>query len=371
MRISTRGVLATLAVVATASMSLLGGTAVAAPVKGTYEGKTVAGESVKYIKTGSDKTSTSETHLFGVKLETGEKIDTYCIDVETRAKKGADYIEDDWKNYPGEGNFKANPKKVAWILHNSYPVKTDLAALALTSGAGTLSKEQAIAGTQLAIWHFSNGAKIADGNSAPVTKLYNFLTGPANTGVEEPKPSLELNPATATGEAGKLVGPIEVKSSVDKVTVALKDAPAGAKLVDEAGVEIKGDVTNGTKLFIQTPAEAGEATITAKAEAPVATGRLFRGTDPKNPTQTFIVAKGEKIKVNASAKASWTVTPVTPSPTPSETPAPSPSAPGEGGKDLPVTGSNTTGILVGSAVLIAAGAALVLVARRRRAASQA
>lgn len=357
MRLRTRPITAAIATTAVAALGILAPT----PALAAASGKVDFSENVDGAKVRFHKKDGSAEHgtalLFGLRLEDGSVLRTYCIDVNTAAVDGAKMIEDDWANYPEPNDFRAQPDRVNWILSHSYPAIEDLATLTgQVPGAESLDREEAIAGTQVAIWHFSNGATLDEDNNPDIIALYKHLTGSANTGLGQPTPTLEIDPAEKTGNASDKVGPFTLKTSADKADVKLSNAPGEVTLVDASGNPLAGQVPNDTQFFVKTPAAAGEATIEASAEAEVLAGRLFRGDGVK--TQTFIVADSTKTKVTDTAKASWQAAPATTTPP----------APGKGaGKQLPTTGSNVAMVLIGSMLLLAIGGALVLAARRRRA----
>jgi TQXA domain-containing protein/LPXTG-motif cell wall-anchored protein len=330
------------------------------------------------------------TQLIPVRLDGGGKVFTYCIDFTTAAKHDARMIEDDWKNYPNPAtSFKADPAKVNWILQHSFPhLKLD--ELRDAAGIDELSEREAIAGTQLAIWHFSNNTEPGNDNNRDVLALYTYLTGDRNTGLTaEPAPTLSLTPATVTGRAPGKVGPLTVRTTAKSVKLTLK-AGSGAALTDASGAPVA-QAGDGAKVYLTVPAGAatGTATVEATVSATIQTGRLFRGD--RVTTQTLITASNTPVTVDDRAEFAWrpagqpvpssTPTPSeTPSaspspsdssapsesPSPGDTPTPSASAEPGGGGGLPMTGFQTGMIAAIGVVLLAGGAALFFLARRRR-----
>ncbi|MFL1437203.1 thioester domain-containing protein [Nocardiopsis protaetiae] len=357
-------------------------------VTGTYIGNAENGTGVK-LDGGSAPTS-----LFKLKLEDGTILTTYCIDFRTSIVSQAKYVEDEWANYPGQGDF-AEPAKVHWILQNSYP-NVSAEALGAAAGVDGLSQKDALGATQAAIWHFSNGMNLkADGNSANVKKVYDYLVGNAEDlpQTSEPEATLSITPGTAEGEAGSKVGEFTIETSATSVPVVV-DAPEGVELVDLATGEPVTTVENGDKVAFDVPADAaaGEASFSLETTAKVATGRLFKGAEVK--TQTLITAQGGETKVSASASASWTEktggeeptpspspseepsetpspTP-TPEPTPSETPStpasPKPSSPADDRPSLPVTGGALAGLVAAGIAALGAGGGAIYLSRKRKAA---
>ncbi|MDA0563080.1 thioester domain-containing protein [Streptomonospora sp. S1-112] len=356
---------------------------------GNYEGN---GENGLKVQTTKGEVGTT---LFDLVLEDGTVLKTYCIDFETNIRK-AEYQEDDWETYPGKGEF-SQPAKVHWILQNSYP-QVDVATLAQQSGVAGLNQKQALAGTQAAIWHFSNGIELKDGNNANVQALYDYLVENAvdEPQTAEPNISLSISPASAEGTAGETIGEFTVETTAESVPLTL-EGPEGVELVDlETGEPVE-SVGNGGTFGIAVPegTEPGSATVSASVSTEVHAGRLFRGTGNK-PTQTLITAEKGEVSVDAGVSVNWTAgsqpspspspspsetpspTPSdTPSPSPSETPSPSPSetpddqAPpedeDEGG--LPVTGAAIGGLVAAAVAALGTGGAAMYLSRKRRSSS--
>jgi TQXA domain-containing protein len=360
-----------------------------AATSGKYIGGVEDGEKVQ-LRGFDHKTS---TQLLGLELDNGTLLETYCVELDVTARHGAQMIESPWSAYPDQAEiFAAKPDKVLWILHHSYP-NVEVDELGQTVGV-ELSQAEAIAGTQAAIWHFSNDAELADeGNGADVVALYDYLTGEANTGIgEQPPVSLSLTPELIDDvEAGTNAGPFTLDTTADSVELTV-EGPEGVQIVDGSGQPIAPvspmdkDIFSVTEFWLSPPADgaAGEATVHAEGEATVEKGRLFVGADNEaNPTQTLIVATSTKTKASAEAAARWleaptsspTTTPTETTPptetttTTSETTAPPSTTTPPPSSDLPVTGASVLPVLGLGLLLIAAGVgALVLQRRLRRSA---
>lgn len=348
---------------------------------GEYIGSTDGGDEVRIA---GQRTWTS---LFGIKLENGDTIETYCVELDVESWDGARLVESPWSDYPDQSErFNADPDKVLWILHHSYP---SVALDALSDELGVeLSKREAIAGTQAAIWHFSNGANLdKDGNSEHVRALYDYLTGASNTGVQEqPAVSLSISPAAVENVAGdKPAGPFTVDTTASEVELTV-DGPDGVQIVDEVGEPLS-DIADGTKFWLSPPADGkdGTATVKAQAQAEVQAGRLFVGVQNRErPTQTLIVAANTETAAKAQVRASWvehvpppttppttTTTTTTVAPTTNTTPSnaftvPS-TTPAPQGGSLPNTGASVLQPLGLGLLLVGAGIAFLLVQRRRSA----
>lgn len=351
----------------------------AAGTTGTFIGSVAGGTSVKI---GGQQTRTS---LLGLRLEDGTQLETYCVELDVRAQANATLAESPWSEYPDRGEqFNVHPEKVLWILHNSFPT-VDLPALSEKAGA-ELDKQEAIAGTQAAIWHLSNGANLDSDNPADIKALYAYLIGPANVGVtEQPAVSLSITPETADEmQAGKLAGPFTLHTTAHEVELTV-EGPDGVTIVDADGKPLA-DVADGTKFWLSAPDgdKTGEATVKASAQAEVQKGRLFVGVNNKDkPTQTLIVASNTKTKAKAEAEAKWVekVIPTTTTTTtessstetqpPATTTTPSnaftetTTAPPAQGGSLPNTGASILQPLGIAMLLLGAGIGLLLLQRRR------
>ncbi|MGW2546136.1 Cys-Gln thioester bond-forming surface protein, partial [Kitasatospora sp. NPDC001574] len=254
--------------------------------------------------------------LFTLKTADGE-IKTYCIDIDhpVDITRAIEYRESDWKSSSlGRPEKAQDASKIRWILENSYPQVTDLKKLAADAGVkGELTKEDAAAGTQAAIWKFSDG-KNATPVDAEAKQLRDYLVSEKNKGIAaEPKPSLSLTPDSVSGKPGTKLGPFTINSSANEVKLALAgDAADKVKLVDKDGkpvADLAGPVAKDTQLWLDVPADTpdGTATVNAAAETVVPSGRVFlsKGYTPEKHSQTMILAGSTKLGVKDSAKATW------------------------------------------------------------------
>jgi TQXA domain-containing protein/LPXTG-motif cell wall-anchored protein len=339
------------------------------------------------------------TSLIGLKLEDGTKLQTYCIEINTNLDRKHGLVEQPWDSYPkADSPFNKNAAKINWVLHNGFPVVgAEALTQTLTNGGATLDdgidQKEAIAATQAAVWHFSDGTDLDVKNPLPkgpedakadVVALYEYLTGDANVGIgEQPTPALEISPADASGKVGEKVGPFTVTTNgtVDKLTTALPD---GVKVVDVNGKALAAEaIKNGTQVFLDIPTGTakGEGTFELTATAGVDTGRLFIGENyAQNPTQALIVAKAEKTEITAAAGGNWaevapptsdtTTTQPTTSETQPTTPTTSSAAPAPQPKNtsgaLAETGASIFVPVVIGIVLLAAGIGSLLFLRHRK-----
>ncbi len=329
-------------------------------------------------------------NLFNLELTDGTVLHTYCIDFETEIKNGASYEQDTWENYPGQGEF-AEPAKVHWILQNSYP-SVDADTLAGEAQIDGLNDEQAMSGTQAAIWHFSNDVELDEDNDPAVQQVYDYLVDNAEelpqTG--EPEQSLEIAVEEYEGDDGLTFGKYTVETSADSVPLEV-DAPEGVELVDLESGETIDSASDGDEFTVQVPedSESGEAAVTGSVTTDVETGLLYKGLEGQEPTQTLISAGSGEATVEDGGSVSWETVggdepepepSVEPEPEPSDEPEPEPSedekpAPdneesdedNEGG--LPVTGGALTGLIIAAVIALAAGGTALFLSRKRRTAT--
>ncbi|MEV6394780.1 LAETG motif-containing sortase-dependent surface protein [Streptomyces sp. NPDC051907] len=239
--------------------------------------------------------------LFEMTVDGGGRLKTYCIDIHNPTQDQAKYLETPWSQTSLGANESAG--KIRWILQHSYPQIDDLAGLAKEAGTGALSEKTAAAGTQVAIWRYSDGADV-EAIDPQAEKLADWLQAKAQN-VAEPKASLSLEPNAVSGKAGGRLGPITVRTDAGQVTVVppADAAASGIKITDAAGKPVASAV-NGSKLYFDVPSGAadGTATLTAQATTNVPVGRAFAGA---TKSQTQILAGSSQSTVSANATATW------------------------------------------------------------------
>ncbi|GAA2389689.1 TQXA domain-containing protein [Streptomyces glaucosporus] len=242
--------------------------------------------------------------LFEMTVDGGGTLKTYCIDIYRPTQSKARYEEVPWKSSLLQGNNEAG--KIHWILQNSYPQVNDLAALARKAGADTLTEKTAAAGTQVAIWRFSDKVNVeaVDPNAE---KLADYLQKNAQN-LAEPQSSLVLDPPVVSGKAGQKLGPITVNTNAESATIApaAEATGAGVKVVGKDGQEVT-SVKNGDQVFFDVPAgaEDGTAALTVEAATKVPVGRVFTGVGQHAESQTQILAGSSDSTVTATATATW------------------------------------------------------------------
>ncbi|MET8997259.1 thioester domain-containing protein [Amycolatopsis sp. NPDC004169] len=327
------------------------------------------------------------TKLFSLKLSDGSTLRLYCVQITVGMRTDVDMVERPWSKYPAANSpFERNSAKINWVLHHGYPgVALDVLGSALAkSGVKVhdgISEREAIAATQAAVWHFSDGVNLnltkplaeygtADAG-ADVAALYGYLTGDENQGIaQQPKPTLNIAAEKTEGAAGTKIGPFSVATSGD-ITSLTTELPNGVKVTDAEGKELKtADVKDGSKLFVDVPAgtQPGNGSFSLKVTGELDTGRLFVANNYASlPAQSLIVAASEKTRVTAKAAVTWTeagdpATSVAP-----RTPAPStPGGAQSGGGGLANTGVDAAVPFTIGGLLLGGGGALMLLINRRR-----
>jgi TQXA domain-containing protein/LPXTG-motif cell wall-anchored protein len=255
----------------------------------------------------NDPNHTVAAGLFQMTVAGGGTIETYCIDFNHHTQDHAKYNEVAWE--ASTLGHNPNAGKIAWILNNSYP-KVDTTALASTLKSNgvdldhPLTDALAAAGTQVAIWHLSDPDVHVQATDSDAKALSDYLDTHAGN-LDEPKPSLSLDPAAVSGKSGDRIGPITVHTTADSVDVALgADVPAGVKVVDASGNPVT-KAKNGSQLYFQIPAGTSDGTtkVTVSATTEIAVGRAFSATDTSSQSQ--ILAGSDSTTVNAAATLSW------------------------------------------------------------------
>jgi TQXA domain-containing protein/LPXTG-motif cell wall-anchored protein len=246
--------------------------------------------------------------LFKMTVTGGGTIETYCIDFHHETADQATYNEVPWANSTLKDNKDAG--KIAWILNNSYP-KVDVAGVtdALKTAGVTLDHPLtpglAAAGTQVAIWHLSDPDVNVQAKDSDAKALAEYLDGHARL-LDEPKPSVTLDPVAVSGKSGDRLGPVTVHTTADAAEIKLGDGvPAGVKIVDKDGKPVTGPVKNGTELYFDVPAGTadGTAQVTVSATTDISLGRAFTAVDTSSQSQ--ILAGSQSTTVTAAASLSW------------------------------------------------------------------
>ncbi|MFE0456057.1 TQXA domain-containing protein [Streptomyces sp. NPDC058914] len=292
--------LAAAAAVATAGTAVADGTTQnRSGATATVGGLKTYGAAVIHGDSGDQEVSAG---LFEMSVEGGGTLQTYCVDLYNPTQKDAQYHETPWSGTSLGVNKDAG--RIHWILQNSYPQVDNLAALAKKAGiGGGLTEQDAAAGTQVAIWRYSDGADV-DAVDPQAEQLADYLQKAART-VAEPQASLILDGSAVSGRPGELLGPVTVRTDASAVTVAppLDAASSGVRIVGEDGKDVT-TATDGSRLYFDVPADAaaGSAQLTVQASTTVPVGRAFTS---ESRSQTQILAGSSESTVSATATATW------------------------------------------------------------------
>ncbi|MGW2719047.1 Cys-Gln thioester bond-forming surface protein [Streptomyces sp. NPDC001492] len=265
----------------------------------TIGGLKTYGTAVIHEKTGDQQVWAG---LFEMSVDGGGTLQTYCVDIHNPTQRDAKYHETAWSGTSLGANKNAG--RIRWILQNSYPQVNDLAALAAKAGVqGGLTEQDAAAGTQVAIWRYSDHADV-DAVDPQAEKLADYLQKSA-VDMAEPQASLTLDPPAVSGHPGELLGPVTVHTNAAGVTVTppANAATTGVRIVGKDGKPLTSAV-DGSQLFFDVPEHAadGSAELTVQASTTVPVGRAF-ASDTRSQTQ--ILAGSSESTVSAAAGATW------------------------------------------------------------------
>ncbi|MEU1405539.1 TQXA domain-containing protein [Streptomyces sp. NPDC005728] len=264
----------------------------------TINGLKTYGDAVIHEDGGDQRVAAG---LFEMSVDGGGTLQTYCIDLHNPTQRDAPYQETPWSGTSLGTNKDAG--RIRWILQNSYPQVNDLAALARRAGASGLTEQDAAAGTQVAIWRYSDDAKV-DAVDRQAEELADYLEKSAR-GVDEPQASLTLDPPAVSGRPGDLLGPVTVHTNAAGVTVSppADAATSGVRIIDRTGKVIT-SAKDGSQLFFDVPEGAtdGSAELTVQASTTVPVGRAFAS---ESRSQTQILAGSSESTVSAAAAATW------------------------------------------------------------------
>ncbi|MEU3830892.1 Cys-Gln thioester bond-forming surface protein [Streptomyces sp. NPDC029080] len=290
------------------------GTAVAEETPQTQGGATATinglktfGEAVIHGDGGDQRVSAG---LFEMSVDGGGTLQTYCVDLHNPTQRDARYQETPWSGTSLGTNKDAG--RIRWILQHSYPQVNDLASLARQAGTSGLTEQDAAAGTQVAIWRYSDGAEV-DAVDPQAEKLADYLEKSARS-IAEPKASLSLDPPAVSGRPGDRLGPVTVHTNASAVTVGtpVDMTGSGVRVVDRSGKVIT-SAKDGSRLFFDVPEPAadapeqadgggGTAQLTVQASTTVPVGRAFAA---ESRSQTQILAGSSESTVSATVTAGW------------------------------------------------------------------
>lgn len=295
----------------------------------------------------------------------GESILAYCIEYWIQAADpDHQSAVTGWNDFTGDNNFKTDPQvreRVAWILRNSHPTLS-LTQLANNTGVTDLTEAEAIAATQAAIWHFTDDF-VPDGklrvesaehssqsvsiqSARNVQAVFDYFTGPANTGLSEHEVQASVTLVDATDaevmppesmdeliedEGGQILGPIEVNASAEQIDLELTPTKAEVEIsaltmLDTAGVELDiSQPVDAQELWVHVPAETetGGVHIAAESSDFGYTGRLIiPEPDDQRRFQTIVMVDETTHQAATELELNWQKPQVEPPPEPETPPTP-------------------------------------------------
>ncbi|MDE3721665.1 Cys-Gln thioester bond-forming surface protein [Nocardiopsis sp. N85] len=337
---------------------------------------------------------TVATALYSLRIGNDDSVRAYTTSPDGEVRRRAAYVESDWSGVPawaGGATEAAPADRAHWIVTHSYPAR-DLVSLSIDAGLPPMREDQAIAGTQAALWRvLSDTEPDREANDPTVLALYDHLMVGALAPEESPAaPSLSVSPehVDAVGPEEPL-GPLTVSSAGDEpMPVSLGGAPA-SWLVDAEGRQVTHAV-DGDELYLRVEPSmpAGVVSLHVHGEdIPLAEGGLFTGRDGVR-TLPLVTAEAGTATSTATATLTWhaptpSTEPASPTPEPpTETPEPTPQEPlAEAepseeavsteddrivGDDLPRTGTWLSGLLVIAGALVVSGLIILILGRKRR-----
>ncbi|WP_236073165.1 thioester domain-containing protein [Streptomyces tardus] len=272
-----------------------GGGAVATLDGLAVHGKAIIHEEGERIPTGAG--------LFEMAVAGGGSLQTYSVDMLGTTQEQAQYQESSWRASSLHDNPDAG--KIRWILKNSYPQVNDLSALARKAGAGKLTPQAAAAGTQVAIWRYSEHTEVTAVDKS-AQKLASYLYKEARKEAE-PGSSLALSPSSLAGRPGDRIGPITVRTAAQSATVSTApDAGEGVRITDRKGETVT-SVSHGDKVYLEIPAdtEDGATALSIQAATTVPVGRVFTSQGSETTSQTQILAGSSEATAAATVNAVW------------------------------------------------------------------
>ncbi|WP_285732388.1 thioester domain-containing protein [Nocardiopsis sp. ATB16-24] len=331
------------------------------------------------------------TALFSLRVADHDSVQAYSAASDKEVHPRAAYVESVWSDVEqwtetlGETD---PPDRASWIVSHSYPT-LDLSPLAEETGLPPLREQQAIAGTQAALWHVLEGAEPdRDANDDAVLALYDHLVEGSAAAVDNTvSRSLEITPSQVEATAPEEpLGPLTVHvSGAGPVKASVRGAPA-SWLVDAEGEQVT-QVRDGEEVFLRVDPSvpAGVVTLHVRGQSvPLPQGRLFTGRDGVR-TQPLVTAEAGSATSVDTATFTWrpeAVPEEPPSPGPAKDEEPSPEevvrtdaseaevSPEADDRiqeeDLANTGTWLSGLLVIAGALVVSGLIILVLGRKRR-----
>jgi TQXA domain-containing protein/LPXTG-motif cell wall-anchored protein len=308
-------------------------------------------------------------NVLGLKPHGGEEtLVVYCIDIHTPLDTESPYTEGDW-----EESEVANLEEVRWVLFNGFP---NVAAEELIESSGAEVNpdwsdeevaEVAYAGTQAAVWHFTDAWDLLEdnpvkggnnGEDEAVLAVYQHLTEETGRVPDPSEFTVDLEGEESATYADGRFGPYTIRSNAGPVELTAE----GGRLETEGGdpVESRND---GEEFWIVLDEDANEITVDGTAAYDLPVGRVFLATteealsdDAVNPmtvrdSQKLILAQPREGEVPAEWRFALDAPPEASAP-------PKP--------QLPVTGSTLSVAFAAGLALLVGGLTVITIGKRRR-----
>lgn len=307
-------------------------------------------------------------NVLGLKPHGGEEVlVVYCIDIHTPLDTEHPYTEGGW-----EESGVANLEEVRWVLFSGYP---SIGAEDLIEAAGgevnpDWSDEEvaevAYAGTQAAVWHFTDGWSLLednpvkggnDGEDEAVLAVYRHLTEESGRVPDPSGYTLDLEGEEhAKFEDGRF-GPYTIRSNAGPVELTAE----GGRLETADGGDVK-SLKDGDRFWIVVDEGADEVTVNGSAAYDLPVGRVFVATTDEaltggtdNPmtvgdSQKLILAEAREGEVPAEWRFALDA--------PEESASPRP--------QLPVTGSTLSVAFAAGLALLVGGLTVIALSKRRK-----
>jgi TQXA domain-containing protein len=305
-------------------------------------------------------------NVLGLKPHGGEEtLVVYCIDIHTPLDTENPYAEGAWEESGVE-----NLEEVRWVLLSGFP---NVGAEELIEVAGAAVNpdwsdeevaEVAYAGTQAAVWHFTDGWDLLeddpvkggnDGKDDAVLAVYDHLTEESGRVPDPSEFTVDLEgEEAATFEDGRF-GPYTLRSNAGPVELSAE----GGKLETENGEAVE-SLKDGEQFWIVLDEGANEITVDGTASYDLPVGRVFMAHndealtgDPADPfsygdSQQLILAEAREGEVPAEWRFALD--------------APEASTPPK--PQLPVTGSSLSIAFAAGLALLVGGMTVIVFAKR-------
>lgn len=256
----------------------------------------------------SEDGKSRDTQLFRLASESFTR-QSYCVEAEVgiNVEEDVDGQFTSWSNFAGNNQFVENAAKVNWIVKNSYPaVSLETLANTIDAKQGELDEKSAIAQTQAAIWHFTDGFKLKEikfsnkrGESLSALKegqkkLYTYLVE-QNNGSERVD-IVQVNEEKVAEKDG-VVGPFQFQITGGPSEFEVK-LGAGQTLVDKDGSTVRdkdgSTVRSGEEFYVNVGQNAASVKFDLEVPNAGVGGAIVHAMKDNVRQQTTIVTYSEQ-----------------------------------------------------------------------------